>query len=58
MNMTEADQLTRIYNTLLLVHTSGKDTKMMSQCLEAFETFFAQAIITEDEMIKIKEEEA
>ena len=58
MNMTEANQLTRIYNALLLVHTSGKDTKMMSQCLEAFETFFAQAIITEDEMIKIKEEEA
>ena len=49
MNMTEASELTRIYNTLLLVHTSGKDTKMMSQCLEAFETFFAQADITEDE---------
>lgn len=58
MNMIEADQLTRIYNTLLLVHTSGKDTKMMSQCLEAFETFFAQAIITEDEMIKVEEKEA
>lgn len=58
MNMTEANQLTRIYNTLLLIHTSGKDTKIMSQCLEAFETFFAQAIIIEDEMIKIEEEEA
>lgn len=58
MNMIEADQLTRIYNTLLLVHTSGKDTKTMSQCLEAFETFFAQATITEDEMIKVEEKEA
>lgn len=58
MNMTEADQLTRIYNTLLLVHTSGKDTKTMSQCLEAFETFFAQTAITEDEATEIKEEEA
>ena len=57
MNMMEADQLTRIYNTLLLVHTSGKDTKMMSQCLEAFETFFAQAIIAEDETTEIKEKE-
>ena len=57
MNMTEADKLTRIYNTLLLVHTSGKDTKMMSQCLEAFETFFAQAVITEDETTEIKEKE-
>lgn len=56
MNMTEASELTRIYNTLLLVHTSGKDTKMMSQCLEAFETFFAQAEITEDEQIKNQEE--
>ena len=57
MNMTEADKLTRIYNTLLLVHTSGKDTKMMSQCLEAFETVFAQAVITEDETTEIKEKE-
>ena len=57
MNMMEADQLTRIYNTLLLVHTSGKDTKMMSQCLEAFETFFAEAVITEDETTEIKEKE-
>lgn len=57
MNMMEADQLTRIYNTLLLVHTSGKDTKMMSQCLEAFETFFAQAVITEDKTTEIKEKE-
>lgn len=56
MNMVEANQLTRIYNTLLLVHTSGKDTKMMSQCLEAFETFFAQTIITEDEITKIEED--
>lgn len=58
MNMIEANQLSSIYNTLLLIHTSGKDTKIMSQCLEAFETFFTQAIITEDEMIKIEEEEA
>ena len=57
MNMMEADQLTRIYNTLLLVHTSGKDTKMMSQCLEAFETFCAQTVITEDKTTEIKEKE-
>lgn len=56
MNMIEANQLSNIYNTLLLVHTSGKDTKVMSQCLEAFETFFAEAIITEDEVIKVERE--
>lgn len=56
MNMIEANQLTRIYNTLLLIHTSGKDTKMMSQCLEAFETFFAQTIITEDEITNIEKD--
>ena len=57
MYRMESDQLTHIYNTLLLVHTSGKDTKMMSQCLEAFETFFAQAVITEDKTTEIKEKE-
>lgn len=57
MNMTEANELARIYNTLLLVHTSGKDTKIMSQCLESFETFLTQTTITEDEIIKNKEED-
>ena len=37
MKMTEANQLSRIYNTLLLVRTSGEDTITMGKCLDAFE---------------------
>lgn len=60
MNMMEANQLSRIYNTLLLVKTSGQDTKMMGQCLDAFEQFLTQAIIIDetdnkDEEINCKE---
>ena len=60
MNMMEANQLSRIYNTLLLVKTSGQDTKMMGHCLDAFEQFLAQAIIIDetdnkDEEINYKE---
>ena len=60
MNMMEANQLSRIYNTLLLVKTSGQDTKKMGQCLDAFEQFLTQAIIIDetdnkDEEINCKE---
>ena len=48
MNMMEANQLSNIYNTLLLVHTSGPDTRLMSKCLEAFETLLTTAEITMD----------
>ena len=56
MNMMEADQLTRIYNTLMLIKTSGQDTKIMGKCLENFEAFLSQAIITEDNDMKQNEE--
>ena len=42
MNMENAQQLTRIYNTLLMVKTSGEDTVLMGKCLEAFKTFMSQ----------------
>ena len=38
MNMENITQLVRIYNTLLTVKTSGKDTVTMGRCLEALET--------------------
>ena len=31
-------QLTKIYNTFNLIHTKGEDTRIMSKCLEAFES--------------------
>lgn len=48
MNMNEANQLTRIYNTLLLVKTSGEDTVNMGKCLETFRTFLTQTPIIDE----------
>ncbi len=48
MNMNEANKLSRIYNTLLMVRTSGEDTMTMGKCLEAFKNFLQTAEITED----------
>ena len=42
MNMEQATQLARIYNTLLTVKTSGKDTVVMGRCLEALETLILE----------------
>ena len=50
MNMIEANQLSRIYNTLLLVKTSGEDTVIMGRCLDAFQQFLSQATIVENEV--------
>jgi hypothetical protein len=48
MNMNEANQLTRIYNTLLLIKTSGEDTVTMGRCLETFKTFLTQTPIYDE----------
>lgn len=42
MNMDNATQLNRIYNTLLLIKTSGEDTVLMGKCLEAFKNTLTQ----------------
>lgn len=55
MNMYEANQLSSIYNTLLMVHTSGQDTKIMGKCLDAFEKFLSQVEIVTDDEVKDKE---
>lgn len=56
MNMDNAQQLTRIYNTLLMVKTSGEDTIVMGKCLEAFKTFMAQIEIVSEEVQNIEQE--
>ena len=33
----QVEQLTRIYNTMLEVHTKGEDTLIMADCLRALE---------------------
>jgi hypothetical protein len=40
MDMT---QLTRIYNTLLLIRTSGEDTIIMGDCLKALKDWIQEA---------------
>lgn len=50
MTMLEATQLSNIYNTLLQIKTSGKDTVLMGKCLEAFEIFLTKANIEEEKI--------
>lgn len=35
MDLNNYSQLKRIFNTLKLIHTSGEDTILMSDCLQA-----------------------
>ena len=37
MTMMEQEQLTRIYNTLMLISTKGEDTLIMADCLRAIQ---------------------
>ena len=48
MNREKAEQLTRIYNTLLTVKTSGEDTITMGVCLNAFKTFMTNLKIVDE----------
>lgn len=38
----QVDQLTRIYNTLLNVHTKGEDTLIIADCIRALEQVIVQ----------------
>lgn len=51
MNREQAEKLARIYNTLMLVKTSGQDTKIMGKCLEQLEAFLQQVTIIEDNIV-------
>ena len=39
MNKEQFENLSRIYNTLLLVNTKGEDTLTMADCLKALRNF-------------------
>ena len=43
MTNEDINQLTRIYNTLLLINTKGEDTMLMSDCLRAMHDFIDTA---------------
>ena len=43
MNREKAEQLTRIYNTLMLISTKGEDTLVMADCLNALKALASRA---------------
>lgn len=51
--MNNIEQLSRIYNTLLLVNTKGEDTIVMAECLNALKNF----VITMQQEAQNKTEE-
>lgn len=52
MNYEKLENLSRIYNTLLLINTKGEDTLTMADCLKAFRSF----ILNEKKEIENKKE--
>ena len=48
MDLNNYTQLKRIFNTLKLVHTSGEDTVLMSDCLQALKVLIESIQINED----------
>ena len=37
-----ANELTKLYNTLMLIETKGENTKIMAQCLQYIENLIAR----------------
>lgn len=57
MTINDLNYLSRIYNTLLTVKTSGEDTIIMGRSLESFKSFLMNASVEEEEKeVKNKEE--
>ena len=58
MNKEQFENLSRIYNTLLLVNTKGEDTILMGECLKTLQNFVLtkkQEITTEQNNKKEEE---
>lgn len=43
------EQLSRIYNTLLLINTKGEDTLIMADCLRALKNYIIETQEIEEE---------
>lgn len=57
MTINNLNYLSRIYNTLLTIKTSGEDTIIMGRSLESFKNFLMNASVEEEEKeVKNKEE--
>ena len=44
-----ADNLVKLYNTLLLIETKGESTKIMGQCLQFMEQMIAEEQVKKPE---------
>ena len=51
------DDLTKLYNTLLLIETRGESTKIMAQCLQFMEQMIANKQPKTESTNEINEEE-
>lgn len=56
MTINDLNYLSKIYNTLIMVKTSGEDTVIMGKCLESFQDFLINASKKEEEQ-KIQDKE-
>lgn len=57
MTTFEINQLSHIYNALIMIKTSGEDTIIMGKCLESFQNFLINASKKEEEQqLQNKEE--
>jgi hypothetical protein len=56
MTINDLNYLSRIYNTLLAIKTSGEDTILMGRSLESFKNFLMNASVEEEEKVENKEE--
>lgn len=50
------EQLTRIYNTLLLIRTNGEDTMIMGDCLKALKEWIEQTNKAQQAAMNAEEE--
>ena len=57
MTILEKNQLSRIYNTFLMVKTQGEDTIIMGKCLESLYSFLTNASEKEEEQNLLNKEE-
>ena len=53
MTLEKLENLSRIYNTLLLINTKGEDTLTMADCLKALRSF----IVNEQQLLEKEKEE-
>lgn len=49
MTKEQMIQLTRIYNTLMLISTKGEDTLVMADCLNALKALASEITIVSEE---------